>query len=323
MITKASVLSVLLSLLTLCVAPWLGETLIPVFDRNVEDSLILTEIRIPRVLLAFTCGAVLALGGLVFQAMFRNPLATPYTLGAAGGASFAVALWVNLGLQCSFWIISGVSLAALVGAGLSVLGVYQLARLLGSLASVSLLLAGVVLSFLFASMTMLVQFFADAGSVFRMLRWTMGSMSYADYDALFSILPMVVIGMGIVFRYRYELDLLSVGDELAMSRGLDVDRIRKHLFLAVSLMLAAVISVCGPIGFVGIVVPHLVRLLCGADHRLNTWVAAFLGGAFLVSCDILARSVTVGSDLPVGIITALIGGPFFLFILLGKNRMKP
>jgi len=248
-------------------------------------------------------------------------LATPYTLGVASGSTFSVALWINFGLSFSILGISGVSLAALIGALLSVLLVYNLARFAGGMATVSLLLGGVILSFFFSSLTMLVQYFADAGSMFKMMRWTMGSLGQADFDAVLKVLPFVVSGVVLIVQYRRELDLLSIGEELAMSRGVEVKKVRRVLFFAVSLMMAGVVSVCGPIGFVGIMVPHFCRMLFGVVHRELVWLTLLLGGIFLVWCDTLARSVTIGSDLPVGIITSLIGGPFFLIVLLKRSRV--
>ena len=309
------------AVLTLLAAPILGECLILGIDPAGLDGLVFWEVRVPRVLLAFLCGAALALGGLVFQAMFRNSLATPYTLGVASGSTFSVALWINFGLSFSVMGVSGVSLAALIGALLSVTLVYNLARFAGGLATVSLLLGGVILSFFFSSLTMLVQYFADAGSMFKMMRWTMGSLGQADMDAVLRVLPFVVSGIVLIVHYRRELDLLSIGDELAMSRGVEVKKVRRVLFFAVSLMMAGVVSVCGPIGFVGIMVPHFCRMLFGVVHRELVWMTILLGGIFLVWCDTLARSVTIGSDLPVGIITSLIGGPFFLIVLLKRARV--
>ncbi|MFT5882185.1 MAG: iron complex transport system permease protein [Crocinitomicaceae bacterium] len=309
------------AVLTLIGAPFLGESIISDINPGSLGSLVLWEVRVPRVLLAFLCGAALALGGLVFQAMFRNSLATPYTLGVASGSTFSVALWINMGLSFSILGVSGVSLAALVGAFLSVILVYNLARFAGGLASVSLLLGGVILSFFFSSLTMLVQYFADAGSMFKMMRWTMGSLGQADNDAVLRVLPFVVSGVVLIVRYRKELDLLSIGEELAMSRGVEVKKVRRVLFFAVSLMMAGVVSVCGPIGFVGIMVPHFCRMLFGVVHRELVWLTLLLGGIFLVWCDTLARSVTIGSDLPVGIITSLIGGPFFLIVLFKRSRV--
>ena len=315
------IILIVLAVLSLLGAPFLGESLILMTDPDGLDGLVFWEVRVPRVLLAFLCGAGLALGGLVFQAMFRNSLATPYTLGVASGSTFSVALWINFGLSFSVLGISGVSLAALVGALLSVLLVYNLARFAGGLATVSLLLGGVILSFFFSSLTMLVQYFADAGSMFKMMRWTMGSLGQADMDAVLRVLPFVASGILLIVQYRRELDLLSIGDELAMSRGVEVKKVRRMLFFAVSLMMAGVVSVCGPIGFVGIMVPHFCRMLFGVVHRELVWMTFLLGGIFLVWCDTLARSVTIGSDLPVGIITSLIGGPFFLIILLRRARV--
>ena len=315
------IILIVLAVLSLLGAPFLGESLILMTDPDGLDGLVFWEVRVPRVLLAFLCGAGLALGGLVFQAMFRNSLATPYTLGVASGSTFSVALWINFGLSFSVLGISGVSLAALVGALLSVLLVYNLARFAGGLATVSLLLGGVILSFFFSSLTMLVQYFADAGSMFKMMRWTMGSLGQADMDAVLRVLPFVASGTLLIVHYRRELDLLSIGDELAMSRGVEVKKVRRMLFFAVSLMMAGVVSVCGPIGFVGIMVPHFCRMLFGVVHRELVWMTFLLGGIFLVWCDTLARSVTIGSDLPVGIITSLIGGPFFLIILLRRARV--
>ena len=315
------IILIVLAVLSLLGAPFLGESLILMTDPDGLDGLVFWEVRVPRVLLAFLCGAGLALGGLVFQAMFRNSLATPYTLGVASGSTFSVALWINFGLSFSVLGISGVSLAALVGALISVLLVYNLARFAGGLATVSLLLGGVILSFFFSSLTMLVQYFADAGSMFKMMRWTMGSLGQADMDAVLRVLPFVASGILLIVLYRRELDLLSIGDELAMSRGVEVKKVRRMLFFAVSLMMAGVVSVCGPIGFVGIMVPHFCRMLFGVMHRELVWMTFLLGGIFLVWCDTLARSVTIGSDLPVGIITSLIGGPFFLIILLRRARV--
>lgn len=312
---------IVLSLLTLVIAPMLGEQILDDVFANKLDAIIFWDVRLPRVLLAFLCGAALSLGGLVFQAMFRNSLATPYTLGVASGSTFSVALWINLGLNFSVVGVTGLSLAAFLGALVSVFIVYQLARFAGGFASMSLLLGGVVLSFFFSSLTMLVQYFTDAGSMFKMMRWTMGSLGLADMDAVLRVLPFVVSGIAIIFFFRDELDLLTLGDELAMSRGVEVEKVRKLLFFAVSLMIAGVVSVCGPIGFVGIMVPHFCRMIFGVVHRRLVWASVLLGGMFLVWCDTLARSITVGSDLPVGIITSLIGAPFFLVILIKKGRL--
>jgi len=262
----------------------------------------------------------LSVGGLVFQAMFRNSLATPFTLGVASGSTLSVAIWVQLGLGISFFGISGMSVAALVGALVSVMLVYGLAKLAGGFSPLTMLLGGVVLSFFFASLTMLVQVFADAGSSFRVMRWLMGSMGGADLDSVFQVLPFVIGGVGLIVFYRDELDLLALGDDLAMTRGVEVDGVRRVLFFAVSLMVAGVVTVCGPIGFVGVMVPHFCRMMFGVGHRVLLWASVLLGGLFLVWCDTLARVLAVGSELPVGVVTALFGGPFFMWLLIKRSR---
>jgi iron complex transport system permease protein len=284
------------------------------------EQLIFWDVRVPRVLLAFFCGAALSLGGLVFQAMFRNVLATPYTLGVASGSAFCVALVSLLGVHFSLLGISGVSLAALVGALFSVAIVYGLSRLVGGFATTGLLLGGVILGFFFSSLTMLVQHFSDATSMFRLVRWGMGSLGHADYSSVFTVLPFVLTGAAVIALFRKELDHFVLGDVLAKSRGVEVTKVRRALFFAVSLMVAGVVSVCGPIGFVGIIVPHLCRKLFGVKHENLYFYSIAVGGVFLVLCDTLARSLTSGSDLPVGIITALIGGPFFLIVLIQNQR---
>ncbi|SHJ18508.1 iron complex transport system permease protein [Rubritalea squalenifaciens DSM 18772] len=305
-----------LAVLTLLVAPHLGHTVLEGNDPKGINDLVFREIRVPRVLMAFLCGMGLSLGGLVFQAMFRNSLATPFTLGVASGSTLGVALWVMFGIQFSLLGISGLSLAALAGALVSILLVYGMARVTGGFSPLAMLLGGVVLSFFFSSLTLLVQHFADAGSTFRVMRWLMGNLGGADYEGVWQVLPFVLSGMMIVSFFRNELDLLSLGDELAQSRGVEVDRVRKVLFFAVSLMVAGVMTVCGPIGFVGIMVPHFCRMLFGVSHRNLVWASVLLGGIFLVWCDTLARSISVGGELPVGVLTALLGGPFFLWLLV-------
>jgi len=310
----------ILVLVSLLVAPFCGEQWVPLGGGGSLDHLVFWELRVPRVLLAFLCGAGLSVGGLVFQAMFRNALATPYTLGIVSGSTLSVAVWVQLGISVSLLGISGLSIAAFLGAIASVLVIYSLAKLAGGMSPMAMLLGGVVLSFFFASLTMLVQLFADAGSAFRVMRWLMGSLGGADVSEVFQVVPFVVSGIFIVWLYRKELDILSLGDELALSRGVEVEKVRKLLFIAVSLMVAGVVSFCGPIGFVGIMVPHFCRGVVGVSHQKLVMVVALVGGVFLVWCDTLARSLTLGSELPVGVVTSLLGGPFFLWMLLSRHR---
>ncbi|MBT8043570.1 MAG: iron ABC transporter permease [Verrucomicrobiae bacterium] len=316
-----------LTAVTLLVMPWLGDyqpAWDVIFKPNSDhlDTVIFWEIRVPRVLLAMLAGMGLSLGGVVFQAIFRNPLATPFTLGVAGGASLGVTLAIFLGFNLTFLGISGVSVAALTGALGSIAIVYGIARSTGSISPNTMLLGGVAISFFFSSLILLLQYLGDMSDSFRIIHWLMGDLSRASVDTLFQILPFVTSGVLITVFMHRELNLLSLNDDLAASYGLHVERTRMILFLAVSLMIAGIVTVCGPIGFVGIMAPHICRLIVGAHHRNLVPASILFGGVFLTLCDTLARTISTSAEVPVGIITAILGGPFFLWLLFRNGRRE-
>jgi len=320
-------LLVLLVLGTMCGVPWIGEKSfgLDVLTRPFSlelDSVIFWQIRLPRMLLAFLAGMGLSLGGVAFQAMFRNPLATPFTLGVAGGASLGVALWVQLGLSFVFMGISGVSLAAMAGAIMSITLLYGIAKASGKMSPMTMLLGGVAMSFFFSSLIMMIQFMMDYANSFRVVHWLMGDIGRANADSVLQVFPFVASGGLICMYLRRELNLLSISDDLAASRGVNVELVRMVLFFAVSLMVAGIITVCGPIGFVGIMAPHMCRLIFGANHRILVPVSALFGGVFLTWCDTLARTISTSAEVPVGVITALLGGPFFLWLLFKGNHAR-
>jgi iron complex transport system permease protein len=305
-------------------APFVGMQQIPpsALWRQADDTavVVLWELRIPRVCLAFLAGASLAQSGMAFQAMFRNPLATPFTLGVASGASLGAAVYIRLGLAFSLWKISGGSIFAFGGAVLSILAVYGLTRARRGFSTATMLLAGVAMGMFFSSLILLIQYVSDFTQTFRILRWVMGGLEKGvGFDEVLSVLPFAVAGSLLVLSLTHELNLITTGEELAASRGVEVHRTKMALFFAASLMVGAVVAVCGPIGFVGLMAPHICRLLIGPDHRYLTPATLLFGGAFLILCDTLARTVMAPTELPVGIITALLGGPFFLWLLLGRR----
>lgn len=310
---------------TLLLAPWAGHHL-PAWNAVLHpgsghlDSVIFWQIRVPRVLLAMLAGMGLSLGGVVFQAIFRNPLATPFTLGVAGGASLGVTIAIFLGLNLTLLGISSVSVAALSGAIGSIAIVYGIARVTGNTAPNTMLLGGVAISFFFSSLILLLQYLGDMSDSFRILHWLMGDLSRANTDAIFQILPFVASGALITTLHSRELNLLTLHDDLAASCGLHVERARMILFLAVSLMIAGIVTVCGPVGFVGIMAPHICRLIVGANHRHLVPASLLFGAVFLTLCDTIARTISTSAEVPVGIITAILGGPFFLWLLLRNSR---
>ena len=314
-----------LTLLVLATLPWIGEhtlawNVITRPDSNELDAIIFWQIRVPRVLLAMLAGMGLSLGGVVFQAIFRNPLATPFTLGVAGGGSLGVALSIFLGISFTFLGISSVSIAALIGAITSITIVYGISKATGNTSPNTMLLGGVAISFFFSSLILLLQYLSDISDSFRVIHWLMGNLSNASSDSILQILPFILSGCLITGYLHKELDLLCLHDDLAASCGLHVERMRILLFLAVSLMIAGVVTVCGPIGFVGIMAPHICRIIVGPNHRHLIPASLLFGGIFLALCDTLARNLATSAEIPVGVITALLGGPFFIGLLFKKSR---
>jgi iron complex transport system permease protein len=256
---------------------------------------------------------------MAFQAMFRNLLATPYTLGVASGASLGAAFYVRLGCMFSVLGIPGVSVSAFGGAVLATGLVYGLTRMRGGISTTTMLLAGVAVSFFFSSLILFTQYMSSFTHSFRIVRWLMGGIEAAGMESVLNLAPLVVAGSAIIFFLTHELNLMLAGEEISIGRGVDVNRTRKLLFFAVSLMVGSVVAVCGPIGFVGMMAPHICRLVVGSDHRYLTSATLLFGGVFLTLCDTLARTIIAPAEMPVGVITALLGGPFFLWLLLGKS----
>ncbi len=309
--------------LTLAVMPLAGRHALPfsvLFDYAGGDpaAVIFWQIRVPRALAAFVGGAGLALGGAVFQAVFRNPLATPYILGVASGASLGVALASRLGLTLALLGLSTVSIAAFAGALVAVGALWLLTRLRPELSSTTLLLAGVAMNFFFSSLILFAQYTASLGDSYRIVRWLMGGLGGVDLNTVLHMTPFVAVGAIVVSWRSRELDLLATGSEIAAARGVAVSRTRTLLFLATSVMIGGVVAACGPVGFVGMMAPHICRLLVGPNHRALLPASLLFGGAFLVLCDTVARLILFPAELPVGVITAFLGAPFFLWLLVRK-----
>lgn len=277
---------------------------------------ILWRIRVPRVCLGLLAGAGLAASGMTFQAMFRNALATPYTLGVSSGASLAAALYMRAAFRIDAAGLDGVSLAAFCGAVFATMLVYGLTRLGLGFSTTTLLLAGVATSFSFTSLILLTQYTSDVTTSFRVGRWLMGGLEVVGFEPVWQVLPFAVAGLVVVSILAREMDLLVIGEDLAATRGVSVEQVKRLLFFAVSIMVGGITAVCGPIGFVGLIVPHVGRLLVGGHHRFLAPFSVIGGAAFLVICDTVARAALAPVEIPVGSITALVGGPFFLTLLL-------
>lgn len=313
--------------LVLAAAPFFGTKSIPVrsvvgMTLDEGQSKIFWSMRVPRVCLAFLAGAALAVSGMAFQALFRNPLATPFTLGVSSGAALGAAAYIRFGISFAVLGVSGMSVAAFLGAGLAIAIVYGLTRIRRGFSTATMLLAGVAISFFFSSVILFMQYTSDYRHSFRIVRWLMGRLEAVGFESLFSVLPFVASGTVIVVYLWRDLDLLTTGEDIAASRGVDVRRAKAIIFLAISLMVGGVVATCGPIGFVGMMAPHICRLLVGWEHRRLVPATVLFGGAFLVLCDTLARTLIAPVEIPVGVITALLGGPFFLWLLLGGSSER-
>jgi len=318
----------LLAVIAILTAPLVGSTHISLrraFDRTIPfadnvDAQIFFIARLPRTLAGALVGSMLASAGVVFQGLLRNPLATPFTLGVSAGAALGAMLAITFSWSFAWAGISAAAAASFLGSLAAVGIVYSLARARHrGLSTNVLLLAGVTMNAFFSALILFVQYFADFSQTYRILRWLMGDLDISSYQPVVTALPLLVLTFASFGWLARPLNLLSLGDESAATRGVNVTAAQRTAFVSASLATGAAVSVGGPVGFVGIVVPHLVRLIVGPDHRVVLPASALFGAAFLVGCDVLARTVMSPIELPVGVITALIGGPFFLWLLVKKR----
>ncbi|OBB88833.1 ABC transporter permease [Mycolicibacterium peregrinum] len=282
----------------------------------VRESIVL-DARLPRVVLGAVVGAGLAACGMALQAVVRNPLADPMLLGVSSGASVGAVAMLVFGAGALQALT--LPLAAFLGAFLALVAVYVLARSGGRMTTVRLVLAGVaVAEVLSALASLMIVTSDDPHKTQSAVRWMLGGLGGTTWRMVWVPALAVFLGVLVLLAFTRSLNLLYTGEEAAASLGLDVHRFRAGMFVVVALMVGAMVAVSGTIGFVGLIMPHVVRLLVGADHRKALPAAALLGAAFLVSCDIVARTVATPEELPVGILTALVGGPFFLWLMRRK-----
>ena len=320
----------LLFMATLCVTPMIGSTRINLMNalsggvhaNNNLDANILFQVRLPRILLGALAGAALSVAGAIFQALLRNDLAAPFTLGVSSGAALGAVIAIVFNLNMIILGFPMVALFSFLGALGAVFLVFSLVRTRhGEFPTGILLLAGVTANFFFAAMVMFLHYISDFSQSFRILRWLMGGLDITDYQTVFSIAPMVFLGIGLLGYVSRDLNLISTGIHSATSRGVNVTRIQKIGFITASLITGTVVSITGPIGFVGLIVPHTVRLIVGSDLRILIPASMLFGASFLIVCDTVARTLIAPTEIPVGIITAMLGGPFFVWLLKRKRQI--
>ncbi len=314
----------LLWLGVLLAVPLVGSHAIALADLLAGEptaTTIFWQLRLPRVLLALLAGGALAVTGLSFQTLFRNSLAEPYTLGVASGAALGAVLAIRFAEFLGGLGLPGVAAASFAGALAATVLVVGLAIRREGTDTPTLLLAGIAVSFSCSAIILFIQYLSDSTQTFRMVRWMMGGLAVVGYGDVAWLAPWVVGGCLVLLGLRWDLNLLLTGEELAASRGVDLARLRLQVLAATSLMVGAMVAVTGPIGFVGLMVPHILRRFLGHDHLVLVPACLLGGGAFLALCDLAARLVLRPAELPVGILTALLGGPFFLALLITRRRL--
>lgn len=286
---------------------------------NPVHTAIFLKIRLPRVVLSFLVGAGLATAGAVLQGLIRNPMADPYIVGTSAGAGFGATLAMVLNLNIQFLGLSAVPLFAFVGAVVTVIVVYQLARQGGKVPVLNFLLAGMAVGFLLSAMTSILMVLGIKDQN-RVIYWIMGSLANGSWQEVSVILPYLLLGFMAAIYLAKDLNLMLLGEESAHNMGVNVERTKRIVLITSALLTAASVSVSGVIGFVGLIIPHIVRMLVGPDHRRLIPASCIIGGAFLMLSDTIARTVAAPIEIPVGVITALFGGPFFLYQLRTNRK---
>ncbi len=311
---------IIVAAMILVLALFAGPRMINPFHMSGTEREILFAIRLPRVVVAMLMGMALGASGAILQGVLRNPLADPYILGISSGASLAAAL----GLMSGFYFFGSLSVpvAAFIGATLVSLLVGAFGWKRGGLWPERLLLAGIGLNFLFSAVLMLLMSVSSDEGLRRAVLWMFGDLSMADWTLIPSASVFVVVGLGIAFARSKALNALILGDEFAHSLGFAVQRERLLMFAAMALMTSASVSLGGTIGFIGLLMPHIVRFLLGADSRVLIPASAVAGGAFLCLADLIGRSLMPPMELPSGTVTAIIGAPYFLYLLRRKDVLS-
>ena len=286
--------------------------------HNSTEYNILFNIRLPRILLGFAIGGGLSLAGVIMQGLFRNPLVEPYTLGISGGAALGVCLNIVLRLNYRLGLLS-LPICGFLGAVSVIALVYTLSRRKGILKTHDLLLAGVMISFLCSSLVMLIMAIGRTEDLHGIIFWIMGSLEEPNWFLIKLTVFISILGLFVSYLFCIDLNALSIGEEEAVHLGINVERTKLALFLLASLLTGCSVSVAGVIGFVGLTIPHLVRMVVGKDYRIALIASFLIGGAFLILCDTLARIIISPLELPVGVITGILGGSLFVYVL-AKGR---
>ncbi len=295
------------------------KNLLDISEISDAHKTIIWTIRLPRVLLGALVGGGLALSGAAFQGILKNPMADPYVIGISSGAAFGATIAIVFGLTIPLLNISSISFMAFLGALMAVLIVVGIAKSKHLIPTNTLLLAGIAISqFLTAIMSFMM--IISTKDMAKIIYWTMGTLSGKGWKPLITIALPVIVSMVIISFFSEDLNILLTGDENAKSLGVEVEKVKLYILVLGTFTVSMIVSVTGIIGFVGLIIPHVARILFGVDHKILIPTSALIGGIFMILADTLARTLISPTEIPVGIITALFGGPFFLYLLRKSKR---
>jgi len=306
-----------LSFILILLAPFYGQIEISsqnIFNNLSSDYQIFWDIRVPRTLLAFFVGAILALSGLVFQTIFRNPMSTPFTLGVASGATLFTAIAIILGFTAF------TSLFAFIGAMVTIILLFIISSRINIKETSSLLLIGIALSFFYSACLMVLFFVSNLQESYEIVRFTMGSLDIVGFNDIYLVILAGLSILTIALRYKYEIQLLLTSYQLANLKGIDVKKTNYILLFWVSVAVGICVSITGPIGFIGLIIPHILKTIYKKSADKLIIPVFFYGGVFLVLCDMISRNLGVTSDIPIGVVTSFLGAPFFIYLIISKKR---
>jgi len=309
-------LLILVSTLILLFSPFFGQidiSLFNILDSSKMDHQIFWELRLPRTILAFFVGAILALSGLVFQTVFRNPMSSPFTLGVASGATLFTAIAIVLGFS------SFVSFFAFLGSLITIVLLFIISFRFTSKETSSLLLVGIALSFFYSASLMVLFFVSDMQESYEIVRFTMGSLDIVGFSEVYLVILAAIFIAVLVRSFQDKIKLLLISDQFAHLKGCNVKQTNYILLLSVSIAVGVCVSITGPIGFVGLIVPHIVKTITQKSAHKLILPIFFYGGVFLVLCDMIARNIGTASDIPIGVVTSFIGAPFFIYLIAKRK----
>ncbi|MFW2556607.1 FecCD family ABC transporter permease [Aliarcobacter butzleri] len=311
----------ILGLIIIFISPFLGETQISIkdiFEFSNSSNMVFWDLRVARVILAFFVGGILALSGLVFQIIFKNELITPYTLGIASGTTLFTAIGIIL-LPTLYIFISSI-----LGSLFTILVLYIISKIINKTSigssTNSILLIGIALSYFYASALMLVFYMSSLQENYSIVRFTLGSLDTVGFSNSFVIFFVSIVFYVIIYLYKNKIKLLLISNDMAFLKGLNVDKTNLTLLVVVSLCVGITISFTGPIGFIGLVIPHIVKIIYKKSAEKLFFPTFFFGGVFLVFSDLISRNLNTDSTLPIGVVTAFIGAPFFIYLLIKRDK---